>query len=118
MPPGARGRLQAPDGAGEQEGALTVVLLAVLLHVNLVVAFGWFAVGVAVCRGEAEGLTVRVCSAAPRTRSCPTMRKGLWGFPKTVSQPRDSAKALSLTAAPQLTRTEEAPAEVPMGRPP
>lgn len=52
---GRGGRLQAPDGAGEQEGALTVVLLAVLFHVNLVVAFGWFAVGVAVCRGEAEG---------------------------------------------------------------
>lgn len=39
---------KAQGGSGRSE-VLTIVLLAVLLHVNLVVALGWFAVGVTVC---------------------------------------------------------------------
>lgn len=45
---------KAQRGPGREE-VLTIVLLAVLLHVNLVVALGWLAVGVTVCRGGTEG---------------------------------------------------------------
>lgn len=44
---------KAQHGPG-REKVLTIVLLAVFLHVNLVVALGWLAVGVTVCRGRTE----------------------------------------------------------------
>jgi len=45
---------KAQWGSGREE-VLTIVFLAVLLHVNLVVALGWLAVGVTVCGGRTEG---------------------------------------------------------------
>lgn len=43
------------SGAQPRSELLTIVLLAVLLHVNLVVALGWFAVGVTVCKRRTVG---------------------------------------------------------------
>lgn len=65
--------LMEPPSLGTQ-GSLTVILLAVLLHVNLVVAFGWLAVGVTVCRGGTEGLA---CGTALCMGPCPTVGKGV-----------------------------------------
>lgn len=56
------------------QGILTIILLAVLLHVNLVVAFGWLAVGVTVCKGATEGLS---CGTALCVGPCTAVGKGV-----------------------------------------
>lgn len=124
--------LMEPPSLGMQ-GSLTIIFLAVFLHVNLVVAFGWLAVGVTVCRGGTEGLA---CGTALCMGPCPTMGEGFMaracqsGLPcpcvlqKAPSQAWDAANSgvpepcYAPLLSQQLLQNETGPTaapEVPLG---